>query len=326
MEHNKSRIVWVDYMRAICMIAILLFHTEMYYVGDSVIPYSMYVENALVGFFFISGYLFSSKYVFNFKHKINFIVTNLIYSYIIFGTIIMFSKSYIFDRENFSVIDNIINVLTGQVMWFIPALILSSLMICLIFKLFGKYKSIALVTISIISYIIIASKTFIYDLRLINISLMSLIFMCSGYLYRIYEFEISKKLLLSLSIIVLLSKVYIYIYDINMTMYIINIDSFTLYYVDTILSSLILISVCKWAEKKSMGKENEIMGLGKWIGSHTLVIFYLCGGIPRLLSVILPKYNGNYLSVIIAFILVCVSSISLSYVIYKYFPKLVRIK
>lgn len=152
MEHNKSRIVWVDYMRAICMIAILLFHTEMYYVGDTVIPYSMYVENALVGFFFISGYLFSSKDVFNFKLKINSIVTNLIYSYIIFGTIIMFTKSYLFDRENFSVIDNIINVLTGQVMWFIPAFILSSLMICLIFKLFGKYKSIALVTIYCIKF------------------------------------------------------------------------------------------------------------------------------------------------------------------------------
>lgn len=50
MQQNKSsHIIWVDYVRAVCIIAILLFHTEMYYVGDTVIPYSIYVENALVG-------------------------------------------------------------------------------------------------------------------------------------------------------------------------------------------------------------------------------------------------------------------------------------
>lgn len=327
MQQNKSsHIIWVDYVRAVCIIAILLFHTEMYYVGDTVIPYSIYVENALVGFFFISGYLFSSKEVFNFKYKINSIVNNLIYSYIIFGTFIMFAKSYFFDRENFNIMDNIINVMTGQVIWFIPTLILSSIIFSLIIYFFGKYKIIALVNISIICYILIATKTILYDIRLINITFMSLIFICSGYLYRIYEFEIGKNLMLSLSIILFAIKVYIYMHDINMTMYIINIDSFALFYVDTIMSTIILIGTCKWAEKKSIGKKNKIMVLGKWIGSHTLVIFYLCGGIPRLLSGILPKYNGNYLSVIMTFIFVCVLSISLSYIIYRYFPKLVKIK
>ena len=52
------------------------------------------------------------------------------------------------------------------------------------------------------------------------------------------------------------------------------------------------------------------------------VIFYLCGGIPKLLSAVLPKYNGHYFSVLTAFLLVCALSTSLSYIIYKFFSKI----
>ena len=70
---TAERLLWIDMLRGICMIAILLFHTEVYYAGDAVIPYSFYVDNALTIFFFVSGYLFmqrdtevSPKFV---KHK-----------------------------------------------------------------------------------------------------------------------------------------------------------------------------------------------------------------------------------------------------------------
>ncbi len=39
------------------MMAILYFHTEMYYAGKDLIPYACYVDNMLSVFFFISGYL-----------------------------------------------------------------------------------------------------------------------------------------------------------------------------------------------------------------------------------------------------------------------------
>ena len=37
------------------MMAILLLHTEAYYIGRNIIPYSMYADDALALFFFKSG-------------------------------------------------------------------------------------------------------------------------------------------------------------------------------------------------------------------------------------------------------------------------------
>ena len=44
--------------------AILWFHTEMYYVGYDKTPYAVYVGDVLAVFFILSGYLFyKSEYV-----------------------------------------------------------------------------------------------------------------------------------------------------------------------------------------------------------------------------------------------------------------------
>lgn len=48
------RINWIDSARGLCMTAILYDHTEIYYANDNIIPYEMYVINALTAF---SSYL-----------------------------------------------------------------------------------------------------------------------------------------------------------------------------------------------------------------------------------------------------------------------------
>ncbi len=48
---------WIDSIKGISMIAILLYHTEYYYTGKVLTNYSLYVTNALILFFFVSGYL-----------------------------------------------------------------------------------------------------------------------------------------------------------------------------------------------------------------------------------------------------------------------------
>lgn len=48
---------WVDVVRGICMTAILYDHTDIYYSDTNVLPYELYVPNALTTFFILSGYL-----------------------------------------------------------------------------------------------------------------------------------------------------------------------------------------------------------------------------------------------------------------------------
>ena len=83
-----ERLRWIDICRSIFMLMILWFHTEIYYFGDLVLPYSMYVENALAGFLFISGYLFIPK-IYSKSNKIIIynIFRKLIIPYIVFSLI-----------------------------------------------------------------------------------------------------------------------------------------------------------------------------------------------------------------------------------------------
>ena len=60
-----ERKTWIDLLRGICMLAILLDHTELYYTGGNIIDYNFYVVNALVVFFFLSGYLFFKNEAFS---------------------------------------------------------------------------------------------------------------------------------------------------------------------------------------------------------------------------------------------------------------------
>ena len=73
-----ERIRWIDLLRGICILAILLDHTELYATGHNIIPYSLYVVNALTLFFFISGYLFYSQNCFNWRRKLRSITLRLI--------------------------------------------------------------------------------------------------------------------------------------------------------------------------------------------------------------------------------------------------------
>ena len=54
---SLKRIGWIDNMRGFCMLAILLDHTESYYLDYHIINQNLYLTDALVFFFILSGYL-----------------------------------------------------------------------------------------------------------------------------------------------------------------------------------------------------------------------------------------------------------------------------
>ena len=83
---------WIDSIRGISMIAILLYHTEFYYTGKVLINYSLYVTNVLILFFFVSGYLMY-KTDFDIGKKIKSIFKGLLIPYFCFTTIIAIPKS-----------------------------------------------------------------------------------------------------------------------------------------------------------------------------------------------------------------------------------------
>ena len=125
------RISWIDSVRGFCMIAILYFHTEIYYTNTTIIPYSMYVVNALVMFFFISGFLFYKENNFHIKKKIKSIFRSLIKPYFIFTAIISIPKTMV-HGENIEMINIIKQILLGHASWFIAALIIAEFIFSII--------------------------------------------------------------------------------------------------------------------------------------------------------------------------------------------------
>lgn len=77
-----NRKLWIDLVRGFCMLAILLFHTEIYYTGSEIIPYNFYVQNSLTAFFFVSGYLFCSKDGFSLRDKVVSVARGLLVLYL----------------------------------------------------------------------------------------------------------------------------------------------------------------------------------------------------------------------------------------------------
>ena len=117
----RQRKHWIDLLRGICMIAILLDHTEIYYTGINIIDYNVYVVNALTIFFMLSGYLMYKETGFDFRNKMKSITQTLLLPYFIFSTLILFPKNLIHGNEiNFM---NILEqIILGQASWFIASL------------------------------------------------------------------------------------------------------------------------------------------------------------------------------------------------------------
>lgn len=93
MGTNTRRKHWIGLLRGCCMLTILLFHTESYVAGEALIPYYLYVGDALVIFFYLSGYLTYRPEGFSLRHKTRSILHRLVIPYLAFTTLIAIPKA-----------------------------------------------------------------------------------------------------------------------------------------------------------------------------------------------------------------------------------------
>ena len=122
-----QRIGWIDFLRGISMILILIFHTETYYKENNVTPYYIYTSNAILLFYFISGYLFYQNKTFQWQKRILSILRSLLIPYFIFTILLAVPKLLVRQME-ISWMEIAVNILTGRASWFIAALILGELL------------------------------------------------------------------------------------------------------------------------------------------------------------------------------------------------------
>lgn len=318
---STKRKIWIDLIRGLCMLEILLHHTEMYYVGEAVIDYRLYVDNALCTFFFISGYLFYKSNPFDIKYKFRSIVRTIIIPYFIFMSVIAFPKAII-HGEFTSISDIILSILLGQESWFITALAIAEIIFSILLHYSQYHKWILPVGVITTLAIIIGfnENEFLLAHNYWNIKdgLLAVIFLYIGYLYHQKESvidAINQIYYIIILALLVVSKIIIIKYGIECYLGPVFINHFSIFFIDNFLAILLVTKLCKY-----LPNVKPI----SWMGSHVIVYYFLCGGVPLLLSISAHKlgfnYDGIYLKVIIMLISVYLCSTLLTWIIYKYFP------
>lgn len=84
--------------------------------------------------------------------------------------------------------------------------------------------------------------------------------------------------------------------SINLIVWPININNYSIFLIDEIVCIIIMTSLCK---------RLPICHWLEWIGEHSLANYFLCGGIPLVTSIAFNKigivYGGNYFNVLLVF-------------------------
>ena len=318
---TDKRKIWIDLVRGFCMLAILVHHTEMYYVGEAIIDYRFFVDNALCTFFFISGYLFYKETPFNLKYKLLSILKTIIIPYFIFMSVIALPKALAHGKF-VSISDSILSIVLGQQSWFITALATAEIIFSILLYLSKQYKWVLLigVLISFIGIILLTGNEQMLAHNYWNImdGLLAISFLYIGYLYHQKENVINRfplYLYIIPFILFFISKWVIVEYKVYCYLGPVDIDNYPVFIVDNVLAILLITRLCKLLPD---------MKPISWMGSHVIVYYFLCGGVPLTLSVLANKigfsYYGNYLQIIVVLIAVYLMITLLTWFIYKYIP------
>lgn len=318
---TDKRKIWIDLVRGFCMLAILVHHTEMYYVGEAIIDYRFFADNALCTFFFISGYLFYKETPFNLKYKLLSILKTIIIPYFIFMSVIALPKALAHGKF-VSISDSILSIVLGQQSWFITALATAEIIFSILLYLSKQYKWVLPigVLISFIGIILLTGNEQMLAHNYWNImdGLLAISFLYIGYLYHQKENVINRfplYLYIIPFILFFISKWVIVEYKVYCYLGPVDIDNYPVFIVDNVLAILLITRLCKLLPD---------MKPISWMGSHVIVYYFLCGGIPLTLSVLANKigfsYYGNYLQVIVVLIAVYLMITLLTWFIYKYIP------
>lgn len=311
---------WIDFLRGICMIAILLDHTEIYYTGNNIINYNLYVADALVIFYFLSGYLFFKQGDFSLRHKAMSVLKTIIIPYFIFTSVMAIPKALVHNTST-SICDISQYIITGQASWFVAALAIAELMFSFIIKWTKNCQYIisSVCAVAFIMSIWLSKSNHPYFWQLDN-AMQALLFIDMGYLYHIHENIINKLFksvftLIASGLLLVIIKIIVMKYQVSLLVWPIRISNYFLFLLDAIVCILFMTNLCK-----RIGHQRLI----EWTGAHSIVYYFFCGGIPLLISNSLMyfhfDYQSQYYRVAITLLLVYFITSLFTWLIYRYIP------
>lgn len=314
----NNRIHWVDNLRGLCMLAILFDHTEHYYVGENIVNLNLYVTDALCLFFMISGYLlYKPDNNINLKRKCGSIARSLIMPYFIFTTAMSLPK-VVAHGGDFVLKDIVLGIVMGQASWFVAALAVAELGFLVALRLV-RGNQWALATVCTLAFVASFGLSAVTDSCVwqADNALQAMLFLFVGYAYHRHEARIKvSNCCVAAALLALIGiKAYVAMEGTTLTIWHINVSNYAVFVANIAADCLALFGLfrrlppCKVLE---------------WTGRHSLVYYFLCGGVPLLLSKTAARfgfaYAGCYMQVVVVFVAVYAVASATTWAIYRYVP------
>lgn len=315
---------WVDLIKGVSMLVVLIAHTDIYYTGRLLGEYHYSLLPALLIFFTMSGYLMYHEHKeFDLYHKLTSIFKTLVVPYFIFMTVIYVPK-HLAHGDSIDPMQMLIDIVWRGESWFITALAMAEIIFSLVIKACrGRSRWILLCGFAgfVISALMPNLPKMCHKLMLWHIDngLQALFFLACGYLYHKYEecfFLLRERLLMAAMIVITLQlKVTETFFDIQLVLYPAIISYYSFLVLDYLICTLTFIELFKLLPRcKPL----------EWVGQHSLVYYFLCGGVPLTVSMVANKmgytYDAGWINLVPVILIVCAVTTGVVYLIYRYVP------
>ena len=333
-ETASKSIRWINYMRAISMIAIYLLHAEEFF-GYTIKGLGKFIQPFYVhSFFFVSGYLLFKKqtavtenqdrYAERKRFLLNLLFRMIIPSIIM--SVLLFVPGSLLQERELTVYSFIEKTIMGYTFWFISALVVAELLVFLLLQ--SKIRNMCVyILYGVICFAagcyigtkgtylpMFTSHPWQYEK-----GLMAVIFLVMGGVYQKYESKIDHILFKPITVIALLLLYIIPLVFISKEIKVLlslNIMNAAGAVICMVSISLLLVA-CKFIKGS-----NSVTNHLDYIGRHTLGLYFVCGAIPKVLMILLPKVfpKGTLFYMLFGFILSFVLAEGVVYLLEKYAP------
>ena len=295
--NNSKNIVWINSLKAICIVAVFFVHCQLYYGcmfnGINRYVYPFYIN----AFFFVSGYLLFWKQLSEPKiledRKLYMLtggkslVFNIIYRIIvpsIIFSIIEFVPSCIIQGRGINMGYALFKTIGGGTYWFTSALVVAELILLLLFCTRKRniwFYVIVSFAISLIGLVIVKLGVLQNGIWAWRQGLIALLFLTMGGLYWKYEKQIDRLMrwwfVLSLLVLYVAIVIGLKNYS-NPLISTLNIQP--LGFLTSAIACLLLVWLCK--------KLPEWMPL-TFIGQNSIGFYFMSGALPITFSLVAHK-------------------------------------
>ena len=330
---ERKEIVWINNVRALCMMFVYLQHCEFYIHDSSYVSRPIYQLFYVNAFFLVSGYLFFRKQLSSpvidesrkefiktdGKRLFENIIFKILLPTVLFGLLFFVPKLIIRDTP-FSLDYLFKDVLLGGWSWFTATLFVSELFLLVL--LLSRQKNlwfyfVATLIGTLAVFLLPRDTNYVWYYQ--SGVMASLILVLGGFYWR-YE-DYTKKVLENIYVNLLMLITYlavVYFFGNKLICDVSMLHVSLLGILMALLSSILVINICK------VIPANPVLG---FIGKHSLVFYMLSGGLPNVVAILLRGTSIPYgLKIVVATIVSLLLATGITWFVNRYVPFMVDLR